>query len=761
MGLQAPCAQRGVDCVTDPEDTAAMPAFPAAAPAPQALGASAASLAPEPLSLRPHQAKAVRLTLRHFEAEGDGARGILEMACASGKTLTAQRIAERLDGPFVMVCVPTLALVAQTLEEWIANQEVPFRCLCVCSDQSVTGGRRVRPEHYGLAATTDSAHVAAFLDGAEEAPEEWSVIFCTYQSLHVAAEALEAMGVELDLLVCDEAHRTATGGKKGTGQFKLALDNREIPARRRLFLTATMRVYHPTVRIKAESVGYEVASMDDEELYGKVIYRFSFADAIRKRVLADYRLIVLGVKSSEIRELIQSRAFVNSHGEAVDAATIATHLALAKAIRRFGLKKIVVYHSRIDDARKFSDPNGAQSFIHTLGAAGLLTDRTVWTASVDSQMRAGRRMSILDRLRQDNKIISVVSNARCLTEGVNVPALDAVMFTHPKRSAIDIIQAVGRALRIPQGWEPRHPGDHPPFGHVIIPVVVDDEDPDASIDASDYDAVATVLRQLRCLDDRLGEMIDTYRVSQGVRLVSDPWDTTFSKKVEVDLPDGYDAEELVAKIRTKIVELSADFWQSHYNALKDWARETGHARPSSGGLKPVRHKGRRIGDWVGRQRTLHRKGGLSQVRVKLLEELPRWSWDPHQEAWDQRVAQCRSFYAGEIERPRHFHKWVSRCREQYARGLLGAERVAELEEIAGWRWYAVGTGNRGHRKVLQRPTEKQILEDLAELGAFTLVGEKYGVSDNAVRKWLISDGWTRPRLKILGKRSRKAKKTRG
>lgn len=704
------------------------------------------------LKLRPHQKAAVKASLEYFEERGDGSRGILHMACASGKTVSALRIAEGLDGPLVLVCVPTISLVAQLLNEWTAHTEIPFRSICVCSDETVVDGVHELSEDYGLDVTTNVDTIANFIGESDNA--EWSVVFSTYHSTPTVSEALLSTGKVFDLIICDEGHRTATGGKKGEGCFKIVLDDDIIPGRRRLFLTATPRTYNRRIKAKAAAEGYDVASMDDPDRYGEIIYQFSFAQAIKKKVLSDYRVILMTVTSKEIQELINERAFVHSDEEAVDAATLAMHIALAKSIRRFGLKKIIVYHSKIDDAKKFSDVEHPYGFLHSIMATSMLEDRTVWTDSVSSRMRANKRLRVLNRLRESSDI-SIVSNAKCLTEGVDVPSLDAIMFTHPKHSVVDIVQAVGRAIRIPTGWRSKGRDDYPPPGHIIIPVIINDDDPDASIDATSYNTIGAVIRQLRTVDEGLGEVIDLWRLARGERLPTDPQSTAFDKLMLIDIPDGLDAELLKTKIRSKIVELSSDFWQSHYNALADYAKITGHARPPTGryaktdspGSQSHVHKGFKIGDWVSRQRVLQRRGLMPHFRSEMLEQLPGWSWDPNQDAWDNRVQEYLDFTAGKIARPKHLWKWVSRIREQYSDGKLSDERIAQLESIDGWSWVSTRYGNRGNKKVETTPSESQLIDDFKELHAFTKVAKKYGVSDNAVRKWFLSYGWTKGMLK--------------
>ena len=148
------------------------------------------------------------------------------------------------------------------------------------------------------------------------------------------------------------------------------------------------------------------------------------------------------------------------------------------------------------------------------------------------------------------------------------------------------------------------------------------------------------------------------------------------------LPDGLHVQDLVSKVRAKVVELSSDFWQTHYNALREWTEAHGHARPVTGGsLQSTVYKGFKIGDWVSRQRIQYQKGHMSHVRATLFEELPGWSWDPRQDRWDQWLLELTAYYAGEIVRPPHLNRWISRVRDRYAAGTLGQDRVTQLEAI--------------------------------------------------------------------------------
>jgi predicted helicase len=293
---------------------------------------------------RPHQRKAVTAIVRGFRSTD---RGQLVMACGTGKTLAACFLAQKLAARRVLVLVPSLSLLAQTLREWSLAAE--FSYLAVCSDDTVTRDEAdavvASTSEFGFPVTTDSAVIARFL---RQRRDGLRVVFATYQSSPRIAEAQARRTPVFDLVVADEAHRCA-GPQAGV--FATVLDQAKIKARKRLFMTATPRYFTGRVRKEAEEADWEIASMDDEEKFGNVLHRLTFAQAIDQDLLSDYRVVVVGVSNKEAHDLAERGAFVTRDGETVtDARTLARQVGLLRAMANYDLHRIVTFHSRIDNA---------------------------------------------------------------------------------------------------------------------------------------------------------------------------------------------------------------------------------------------------------------------------------------------------------------------------------------------------------------------------------------------------------------------------
>jgi predicted helicase len=278
----------------------------------------------------PHVREAIRATVRGFK-ETD--RGQLIMACGTGKTLAAMWIAERLDSTRTLILVPSLSLLSQTLREWSANATRPFDYLAVCSDETVAGEDEFVPHtsELGLPVTTDPEVIAAFLRRHGH-----RVVFATYQSSPQIAAAYEGPTPRFDLAVADEAHRCAG---RVSSEFATILDPDRIKARRRLFMTATPRLFTPRVRREAGQLDVEVASMDDESVFGPVLHRLTFGEGIERDLLSDYQVVVVGVDDEMYRSYAERGEFVTTDGKTItDARTLAGQIGLAKTIRKYGLR---------------------------------------------------------------------------------------------------------------------------------------------------------------------------------------------------------------------------------------------------------------------------------------------------------------------------------------------------------------------------------------------------------------------------------------
>jgi len=556
---------------------------------------------PHPKTPRAHQEEALEAALEKLQAHG---RGQLILACGTGKTLTALWLHERLASSRTLVLVSSLSLLGQTLQEWVTNAATQFETLPVCSDDTV---RRTNDDalmsstlELGYPSTTDPDAVQTFLsrEGAR-------VVFSTYQSSPVIAAALAGTGQPLDLVIADEAHRCAG---VVSSDFATVLDQERVPARKRVFMTATPRIYTGRVVKEAREADLEVASMDDETVFGPVLHRLSFAEAITRDLLTDYRVVIVGIDEDRYRRYAEEGRLLALEGLAkTDARALAAHIGLAKAMRDYNLHRVISFHGRVSGATRF-----ARTFPDVL-AWMPQRDRprgTVWASAVSGAMSSGDRKTQLDRLSAvDAGERGLLSNARCLGEGIDVPTLDGVAFIDPKHSQVDIVQAVGRALRKGAGKV---------MSTIVIPVFVDTEaDGEAALDASAYRAIASVLRALRDHDADLAEALDAIRRDLGQqsrRRIAWP------QKIVLNLPRAIGADFSVA-IRTALVRLTTSSWEEGFSQLTAYVEAEGHARV------PASHRtaaGFRLGRWLKFQRT--RKDKMSADRRQRMEALPGWVW---------------------------------------------------------------------------------------------------------------------------------------
>jgi predicted helicase len=358
---------------------------------------------------RPHQTQAIRAVAKGFAAHN---RGQMIMACGTGKTLAALFVAERLKAERTLVLVPSLSLLAQTMREWTANASQDFDYLPVCSDDTVADPDAPvsSTSELGFPVTTDPEGIAHFLRRRSGR----HVVFATYQSSPRIAEAYRSGRVPgLDLAIADEAHRCAG---RVSSDFATILDGGAIPAKHRLFMTATPRYFTGRVVREAREADFEVASMDDRGTFGPVFHRLSFGDAIERDLLSDYQVAVIGVDDTTYREWAERGRFVTLDGTAVtDARRLAGQIGVAKAMRRYELHRTISFHSRVARARDF-----ARTLTEVVEwmPKRQRPHGSVWAQHVSGEMSTGQRTISLERLRHlDGDAVGLLANARCLGRG--------------------------------------------------------------------------------------------------------------------------------------------------------------------------------------------------------------------------------------------------------------------------------------------------------------------------------------------------------
>ncbi|MCA8379471.1 DEAD/DEAH box helicase family protein [Burkholderia cenocepacia] len=485
--------------------------------------------------LREHQTSALNAVV-HGLADAD--RGKLIMACGTGKTFTSLKIAEALagTGKRVLFLVPSLSLLSQTLTEWTQESATPLHSFAVCSDSDVGKKRKKEDDEVKTfvhelryPATTDSARLAAEMAKRHDA-SHMSVVFSTYHSIDVISRAQKQFGlVDFDLIVCDEAHRTtgvSYGGDDDESHFVKVHDGDLIRAAKRLYMTATPRIYSDTAEAQAERDNLRLYGMNKDEWFGKELFVITFSEAVKRGLLVDYKVIVLAVEEAHVNRRLQDLLRDENNQLKVDDA--AKIVGCWKALSKQGLaedligdgdpmKRAVAFCQVIEVSKgakthKVSSKQIAGMFQAVVEAYQESEETEEFeqfvrlaceAEHVDGGMNASEKEAKLMWLKADapENTCRILSNVRCLSEGVDVPALDAVLFLTPRNSQVDVVQSVGRVMRNAPGKK---------RGYVVLPVVIPAgvEPHEALNDNKTYAVVWQVLQALRSHDDRFDAMVN-------------------------------------------------------------------------------------------------------------------------------------------------------------------------------------------------------------------------------------------------------------
>ena len=606
----------------------------------------------------PHQAEALDHILAALH-EQDRATAL--MACGTGKTLVALWVAERMGVRNILVLVPSLALLGQTLHEWARETSWPALAhLCVCSDPAVQAGSDeiiLRSSDLDFPVTTDSARVREFLAARYAGVR---LVFSTYQSAHVVAAGLPP-GAAFDLAIFDEAHKTA--GREGV-HFGFALSDKNLAIRKRLFPTATPRHYDLRLRDR-EGDARLVYSMDAPEIYGPVAHQLTFAEAARRGIICHYRVIISVVTSDMVNDHLLRHGEVLVQGDAVQARHVASQLALQAAVAEHGTGKIFTFHRSVASAAAFTGDGAAGIGNHLPGFAAF---------HVNGTMPMSERNGIMREFRAAPR--AVISNARCLTEGVDVPAVDMVAFLTPKRSRVDIVQATGRAMR-------QSPGKT--TGYVLVPLFVEQakgETIEAALARTEFDEVWNVLQAMQEQDDTLAEIIRQMREERGRTKGFD--DTRFRETVEFLGPQ-ISLKTLRDSITTACIELLGDNWDEYFGQLKAFKETHGHFKVHGSSREHAR-----LGAWVTNQRS--RRHTLSAEQVGRLEEIG-FDWNLLETAWEEMFRTLEGYARthGHCNVPSSYPenqplaRWVTAQRSE--RDSLSSDRLERLTTI-GFIWDA-------------------------------------------------------------------------
>jgi superfamily II DNA or RNA helicase len=609
----------------------------------------------------PHQKEAIeKITAGLKEAD----RTTAVMACGTGKTLVALWAAEAQQPKTVLVLVPSLALLSQTLPDWCKQTSwgKRFRYLCVCSDASVD--RETQKDGYALSqqdlefsVTTEPKGVKDFLAGNKDGV---NVIFSTYQSAEVVAEGLK--GQIVDLGIFDEAHKT-TGDKEGL--FAFGLSDKNIRIKKRLFLTATPRHYKLSKRDKDGD--FQVVSMSDETVYGKVSYRLPFSAAVAAGIIVPYKVIISVSLNKEVDAELLRRGSTRVRRDEIQAKWVANQIALKRAIEKTGASKIITFHSRVNLAEEFAGDSARGFQEHVKGFD---------VFHVNGGQNAADRKALLEDFKAAPK--GLITNARCLTEGVDVPAVDMVAFVDPRKSKIDIAQAAGRAMRQSKATNKK-------LGYIVVPLFIEQKKGETEAEAftrSGFDEVAEVLGAMLESDD---DLVDTIKELQEARGRGDKFNPRqLHEKIEVIGPT-INLDKLTQSIDVEILDRLGFSWDRWFGLLQKFYKKEGHCRVAA----KLELEGVKLGRWVSVQRL--KKEDLTPDKVKRLNSL-KFSWGPLTEQWEEGFEGLKKFQKrkGHCMVPQDYFfeglrlgSWVLRGRQN--KSQLTVEQISLLDAL-GFSW---------------------------------------------------------------------------
>ncbi len=615
-----------------------------------------------------HQEKAISNVVDYFK---NSSRGQLVLPCGAGKTLTALWIKEKLMCKSTLILLPSLALLKQIKNDWARHKNEMYDYICVCSEKDIDKDRidtpKVNTYEIGGTVTTDPKIVADFLDSNEN-----KIVFSTYQSLRVIQDACAInKDFSFSITICDEAHRTA--GSKKQNVYTLIHDNNKILSDKRLYMTATPKIVSPAFKTKLGDDYELLCDMSNPEVFGEEAYRMSFGEAINKGILVDYKIIGIGVTDKQVKDFIESQNYI---GE-ITITQLAHNFALDLVMNKYQAFHALTFHSKVHLAKEFAERNQ------------LFFEKT-FSEYVEGKQTTTHRAKVLHNFK--NRPKAVVSNARCLTEGVDVPTIDLIYFCDPKTSKIDIVQASGRALRTDKSGKKK-------MGFIVVPLFHHiDEDIENEIKRKPiFNYLIQVVRSLCDQDERLQAEIDAIALEKGKRE---------SSRIEIELPDSETEkiikfEGLEQKLKTvlfdEIIEKNKDNWEIMFMRLKEFLAEHGHMNVS-------RNDDKQLQNWIYERRRSNREGRIDPKQKRRLEEIG-FDWKSEQlrkitdfdEIWWSNYEKLIDFYKekGHSEVPTRYKKdkslgtWVVAQGQKRRENRLSQDRIDLLDELNfNWNRYA-------------------------------------------------------------------------
>lgn len=602
-----------------------------------------------------YQTDAIEAVVNHFK---ENERGQLILPCGAGKTFTSLWIKEKLQANNTLVLVPSLALLRQIKSNWNEAYNTKFIRLNVCSEKDIDSDLdndiaiTYSYEIIGNV-TTDKNIVASFLQKPDD-----KVIFSTYQSLQVVVDALQILpDFQFNLIIADEAHKTA--GFSDQNKFTLVHNNEKVRGLKRLYMTATPRIASPELKVKHSERIKFLKDMSNPKVYGNEAYRMTFGVAIEKDILVKYKIIAVGVSDTDLKKYIEQNIQLTKTENIKDYAH---NYALNIVMEKYKANHALTFHSRIKLAEDFAKRHNK-----------LVQD--VFATSISGTQTTSQREMILKAFEKADK--AVVSNAKCLTEGVDVPVIDIVYYSDPKNSKIDIVQSAGRALR-----KAKHRNKE--MGFIVVPIFHKDrETVEDAIEKSDYKNLITVIRSLCDQDERLVSEINELAWSKQQNKRNATFELTFSdEQTDSVLQFEQIKEKLKNSLFNQVIETLKDSWEIHYKEVEEYSNKNGNSNI------PARYKavdGFGIGTWCVAQRVNYNKGLLSDQEIKKLQKL-NFDFDPYKTLFEIDFQELLKFKDthGHVDVPimgNRLGRRVNKYRTYYRKEILNQEKIDRLTNI--------------------------------------------------------------------------------
>ena len=533
---------------------------------------------------RDYQIEAIEAIKNGFK---DNNRATAVMACGTGKTLVALWVAESIKAKTIVVYMLSLMLIKQTVDAWNDNTEWDnYSYMAICCDNKLLDDDIIDIDAKDCCfdVCTNADQVRMFM---ENGVTDVKIVFSTYQSSNIIPK-----DIKFDLGIFDEAHKTA---HKDKGAFRYALYDENASIAKRLFLTATPRHY----QLRGRSTQLEY-SMNNEEIYGPIVYRLDFAQAIHRGIICDYRVLITLVNDKIINDTIDNKT-MDIYGHEFKLKMLANAIALKQTYRKFPIRRTVAFHRTIKETREFT-----KAAMHSKIPDCHILD-------INGHMSSDERKAIMASFEYCSK--AIISNARCLSEGVDIPSIDLVAFLSPKKSKIDIIQAIGRVMRKAPGKE---------YGYILLPIYVtkDMHAFNDITDSSEYAYIMEIINSLREYDTDLQQQISDRHIDKEKYGKRD-------RKIQFINTD-ISEKELTTAIDIDILSRFKDDWEEGFAKIKKWYEQNG-----SWVCAGTKHKYNAERGWINWQRTTYKKGILPQERIDKLRSI-NFVFDATDERYEQK-----------------------------------------------------------------------------------------------------------------------------